>query len=480
MSVTLTISNLFNDPEVTSNATEYFGEHYSDDEVWLYFLNTGGNISYTDENSGNTTTVQDAVAIQLSTVKNNEFSLVADEESTKLFAGLGATNPFSGPDGPGIFDQDVPYALAEWTINDNSFDNVDVSYIDSFSYPTTLNVKNPSGNNFQASFSAGTKASDVIKSFSSQMSDKPNGPNNSNYPQKGQVGYGPAVNTVAGNAMAERWIGSSKFYISGPDSNQLRSMYLYAPSFHDFLNFLQQNEPTTQTNSGAIKGWYIDYSGNGGYSGYLSISGDTNSGFGLQIHDVRVNTNPSAANSWAADPNAGTAVTGTVTVAANNSQLPFDPADGSQVLGLWTDAVIYSGAALMGSIGGGPVVTATGDLAPGGANSEIVATFLASISASVATGLLGSQQYLKAYKSSTPKSTMYWFNTMTRADSTQKLFSQAWPKGEEYYDPFWAVLANATDNQGYLSPFNDRWANFSPGFALESGAKILWELGIPS
>lgn len=55
----------------------------------------------------------------------------------------------------------------------------------------------------------------------------------------------------------------------------------------------------------------------------------------------------------------------------------------------------------------------------------------------------------------------------------------AWPADKAFYDPYWATLAEQTDNQGYLSPFNDRWSNFSPGFHLARGYTMIWELGIP-
>jgi hypothetical protein len=103
---------------------------------------------------------------------------------------------------------------------------------------------------------------------------------------------------------------------------------------------------------------------------------------------------------------------------------------------------------------------------------------MASISASMATGLLGSKMYNDKIKDSTPGATMYWFNTLTRAQSTQKLFEKAWPQGQKYYDPFWKTMAEKTNMQGYLSPFNDRWKNFSPGFSLGKNYTIIWELGI--
>ena len=476
---TLKIVNNFN--VNTKNATTYFGANYPDDQVWLYFLNTGGKVTYTDTD-GVLKTVTDTHSIKLSKVKSGTFTLAVGANSAKVFAGLGTSDPFSGNNGPGVFDTDVPYALLEWTINGNEYDNADLSYEDSVSFPTTLTVYNASGTQTdQATFQAGTTAQDIINKLQAALPTGPVGPypqnSDNNYPSSGNVGYGPLVPTVSGNTGANRCIGSSKTWISGPDTNNLRSMYIYAPSLNSYLAYLKTNE-TSQFNNG-ISGWFIDYSGNGGYSGYLTITG-SDQNYGLRIHDIRVNTAPSAANSWKADPNAGATTTGEITVLANNTSIQFPSDPTTNVTGPWTDGVIYSGAALVGTLGGGPVVTGTGDFADGGTHNDIVATMLASISASIATGLLGSDMYNNKITATTPGSTMYWFNTMTRAQSTQKLFDKAWPGGQKYYDPFWGTMAELTNMQGYLSPFNDRWQNFSPDFALGENYTMTWELGIPA
>ncbi len=478
MSVTLKIINNFN--SAVTNGTDYFGSHYSDDQVWLFFLNTSGKVKYTPVGATKAIAAADSTGIQLSTVKDGTFTLETVEDSTKLFAGLGTTDPFTLTNGPGLFQADVPYAVAEWTIKGDQYDNVDITYIDSFSFPTVATITDSGGTQTgKCGFRAGTTAEDIMTAFKTLIATHPMGPDSSQKPTSG-VGFGPEVPTVSGSTSKYRWVGSSKFWVSGP-VNKKRGMYTYAPSFHNYLKYLQDNEPTTKTTGGSIKGWYIDYSGNNGYSGYLSITGSESAGYGLEVHDIRVNTTPSAANDWAADPNAGTSITGKITVAANNSSVDHDytPGTTDQVLGLWTDAVIYSGAALIGTLGGGPVVTGTHDLAEGKSQNVIVGTFLASISASITTGLLGSKMYLDAYTGKNPKSTMYWFNTMTRAESMTKLFGNAW-SGTAYafYDPYWAVLAGATDNQGYLSPFNDRWSNFSPDKGLSAGDTIQWELGL--
>jgi hypothetical protein len=336
-----------------------------------------------------------------------------------------------------------------------------------------MTVKN--GGTHRATFQSGTQAEYVINALKAVMPNQPVGPHNDNYPTPGSVGWGPLVPTVSGHENANRWIGSSKYWISGPDSNKLRSMYIYAPSLNDYLKYLKDNE-TSQFNNG-ITGWYIYYSGNGGYSGYLSITG-SDQNYGLRIHHIHVNTNGSAPY-WKADPTAGKTTTGEITVTANNATISFPPDPTTNVTGLWTDAVIYSGAALVGDFWDGPVVTGTGDFATSGAQKAIVPTMLASISASIATGLLGSEMYKDKIKDSTPGATMYWFNTLTRAQSTQKLFEKAWSQGQKFYDPFWKTMAEFTNMQGYLSPFNDRWANFSPDFTLGENYIITWELGIP-
>ncbi len=455
-----------------STATTYFSQNYSDDQVWLYFMNSASKVTYADS-SGAAQTVADATPIQLSSVKDGTFNLAIGCVSTRVYAALGASNPFSGTNGPGLFDKNVPYALAEWTINGNQYDNTDLSYQDAFSFPTTLTVTNGSGEQTdQASFPPGTRATDVITALESALPSGPVGPNLSVYPTpESAAGWGPFVSTVSGDASAVRCIGSSKTWTSGPDVNNLRGLYIYAPSLNAYLKYLQANEPTLFSNG--IKGWYIDYDGDAGYSGYLSVTG-TDGNYGLLVHDIRTGAGGKAPN-WAANPTAGTSATGTITVLANNATIPFDSK--SNVTGLWTDAVIYSGAALIGGLGGGPVVTGTGDFASG----NLVPTIIASISASMATGLLGSDQYLaKAKDPSSPGATMYWFHTVTRSQSTQILFDKAWPSGQQFYDPFWKTMADLTNMQGYLSPFNDRWANFSPDFNLWTGYKATWKLGISS
>ena len=131
---TMKIINNFN--PATPNAANYFSSHYNDHEVWLFFSNTGGCVTYTDSNSV-VQTVADHTSIQLITVNNGEFTFSDNCTSTVIRAGLGSSSPFGSND-PGIFDQNIPFAMAEVTTTGNA--NCDVSYIDQFSFPTTMTV----------------------------------------------------------------------------------------------------------------------------------------------------------------------------------------------------------------------------------------------------------------------------------------------------------------------------------------------------
>lgn len=475
-------------------ATTYFGNTYQDSQVWLYFINAGSAVSYAS--SGTPSTVTSGTAIPLSAVDNGTFSIATGSVSTKVWAALGATNPFTGP--PGQTQQNIPYALAEWTVNGNSFDNVDVSYEDSFSFPTQLQVVNSTGTQ-TAGFPLGTTASSVVSALKAALPAPvgPGGPSNPNYPVAPNGNGWSPVPTISGNADAVRMVGSSKYQIMGPDSNSNFTMYQYIPSFNAYLGYLQANTPTTIVNGTPIQGYYVDYSGNNGYSGYVTITG-TDNAYGMQISNIRVNTLPSAVNNWQADPTAGTATSGTITIAANGTSVDvtntgaYTPTPtGFTMNGFWTDLTIATGASLINDdFETGPIIVGTGDFAAAGSQNAINPTFIASISASMATGLLGSQQYMNGMwadpttgaLATDPGGTMRWFNTTTRAESTEILFDQAWSGGQQFFDPFWATLADLSGMEGYLSPFNDRWSNFSPDFSLIPSANantVTWQLGVP-
>jgi autotransporter passenger strand-loop-strand repeat protein len=496
--VTLQITNNFKDK------SKYFSANYSDDYVWLYSIGTGNSLSYFSISQNTTVTVTDKTAFQLSDVSNGTLTITEGPGSSKLFLALGASNtisPFSSTDGPQTSDNDIPYSLIEWTVKGNVNDNCDVSYLDSFSFPTTLTVTNGLGvQTDQATFKAGTTAEMIINSLKAVMSDQPVGPSGDNYPRQGENGWGPLVPTVLDNADAYRWIGSSKSWQSGQAAGSDQSLYVYAPLFNDYLGYLYNNEKNLFGDS-LPKGWYLDYSGNGGYSFYLSVTG-SDGNYGLSIHDVRLNTEGSSGvptSPWLATPDKWTSLNGTITIAANNETVsyytnPSDPSQGQyDITGNWTDLTIYSGAsALNDDFINGPIVTTTGDLVAHQESSKLVASILASVSASIATGLLGNKYYMQYIEEnnpggelnfppvSTPVSTMYWFSQLPRADYNTYLFDGGWDSGQEFYDPFWKTLAEYTDMQGYLSTFSDRWSKMSPGFDLASDYKIAWDIGIPA
>ena len=474
--VTLQIVNNFN------TKANYFLKNYPDDEVWLFFMNTGGAVTYTDT-SEQPQTVSDTVAFQLSSVKDGTFTIENGQASSRVYAALGETSPFQGSAPPGIFDTDIPYALMEWTVAEGANDNCDVSYEDTFSFPTTLTVKDDGGTQTDKSaFNNGTTPEIVINALESVIAKTPVGPSGEEpggdkYPQSGDAaGWGPLVPTVSGNAEANRWIGSSKYWPSGTEASTQQAIYSYVPSFNDYLAYLKTNETVLFPEDNSISGWYIDYSGNTGYSFYLSVTG-TDDNYGLQIHDVRYNTTGGETPTppWTADPTALTALNGTITVAANNTNVAYDS---YQINGNWTDITIYSGASLLdGDFMSGPIVTGTGDFASGGTYNLLNTTIIASISASIASGLLGNSSYMEKIQADQPKGTMYWFEELLREDYETTLFSGGWSESQKFYDPYWETMTNFTDMQGYLSPFSDRWSNISPDFTLDTGYSMTWELG---
>ena len=447
---TMTITNNFN-PTAT-NPAKYFSKTYPDAEVWLYFLNTSGFVTY----NGGQQTVYDSIAIQLSTVLNGEFSFGVGAASAKVWAGLGSANPFTGQNGPTIFDK-FPYALAEITILGNVNDNCDVSYIDCFSFPTTFTVYHNGTLVEQCTFTAGTQAEDVINALKAAMPNTPNGPAGNNYPSPHDLtGWGPLVPTVSGNANANCWIGSSKYSDSAGNPS---STYIYAPTFNDYLKYLQVHE-TSQFNNG-ISGWYFDYSGGpsippgqhysglNGYSGYLSITG-SDGNYGLRFHDIRLGNDQSAQppSPWEANSTAGTHISGEITVAANNSTISIS---GGTENGLWTDRLLYSGACAPGTdFASGPLILGSGDFVSG-QNTWWISSIIATVNASIQTGFLGSQKYKNGIAAITPNyavSTGYWFKTMQRTEALSSLFDKAWPSTQKFYDPFWRTMAFVTSQQG--------------------------------
>jgi hypothetical protein len=132
---------------------------------------------------------------------------------------------------------------------------------------------------------------------------------------------------VSGQPEANRVIGSSKYwpsatYTNPPDPQLLGSYYYYAPSFNDYLGYLS-NTPTLFNN--LPSGWYIDYSGNNGYSFFLTVTG-TDGNYGLQVNNIYINTagtSEAPTPPWTADPTKWTKVDGTITIAANGATIPL-------------------------------------------------------------------------------------------------------------------------------------------------------------
>jgi hypothetical protein len=458
------------------DAANYFGSNYSDSQVWLMFANSGGHISYTG--SGGSVTVSDNTAIQLSSVHDRKFTVNVGANSTRVYAALTSsltTSPFSGlaPDPFSVSPvSSYGYALAEFTYLGNSFDTTDTSYEDTFAYPTRLTTSTGGTAVNSSSWAAGTQAAQVVSALGGVM------------PSTATARV--ATTTTSSSPSADRYVGTSLHFQTGVDFSATpnATVSYSGPGYNAYLGFLQANTPsyTDPDNAGeTINGYYLDYSGNGGYSGYLQVTG-TDGNYGLTLSNVRINTGSGGGvNTNTATGRAlGTAVTGTVVLAANGDLLTLDASPDYTFTGSWTDMVISSGNQLYTNvppdIGAGPVVRGTGDFAPGGSENDLVSTLLATTSSILVTGLLGSDTF-----NATPSSN-FWFGTGGIQPDTP-LFSALWPglaAGTVYWDPYVATLVGFNKWEGYSFPYQDRFAGLPhTALNLSSIDTITWELGLP-
>ena len=455
----------------TADAGNYFGSQYTDSQVWLLFQNSGGLITY----NGGANTVSDGVAIALNAVQGGSFNVGVGANSTKVYAALSSSgsNPFSSyPDPYSISPvSNFAYATLEFTYLGNSYDTVDTTYIDTFAYPTKLTTSASGSVVGTSGWQAGTQAQDVVTALGNVMPS----------------GASSKVSTAQSSShpSAARYVGTSLHLQSGVNFGDSPNATVTSsgPGYNDYLAFLQTNAPTyTNPDNPAesITGWYLDYSGNGGYSGYLTVTG-SNGNYGLQITNIRANTGASTGENTNTEEGraAGTALTGSIVVAANGEILDMTlaPPDYTSQ-GNWTDMVIASGDQLYsnaaGKFGAGPVITATGDLdAFGGAYNSLTSTFMATVSAIMSTGLLGSETF------NAQASTNYWF---AEVETDTPLFSSLWtdlPEGAYYWDPYVETLWQFSDRQGYAFPYQDRFSAL-PGTALNLDGidSFTWELGM--
>jgi len=459
------------------NAANYFGDNFSDSQVWLIFLNSGTNVSYYDLALNQTVTVADSAAIQLSTVQSGAFSVAPGANATRVHAALSATgdNPFTGQ--PEAFSSPYAFALAEFTYLGNVNDITDTSYIDTFAFPTILTTSSGGNTLGSSSWKAGTQAEQVVSALSQSMPS----------------GLGVIQATASSsNPAANRYVGTSLSLQSPVDlsENPNATRTYSGPGYNSYLGYLKTNMPTTTVKDAnnddvTVQGWYLDYSGNGGYSGFLQITG-ADGEYGLEIVHIRANTGALQGQNTNTDAlrNNGTLLLGNIVVAANGDTINFTPTTPPNytVSGNWTDMVISSGDQIYTNVpaefGAGPVITGTGDLSPAGSYNDLVATFMATVSASMATGFLGSDYFTFNLHSST---NFAFGPDGQKVDSA--FFSDLWsglPAGEFYWDPFVASLVEFSQWEGYSFPYQDRFSAF-PGTALSLNGvdTVTWELGVP-
>ena len=324
------------------------------------------------------------------------------------------------------------------------------------------------------------------------------------------------------NAGAYRWVGSSKTTNSALPGTYVNVLQGFGKSFEPYLTALYSSAQNAS-------GYYVDYSGgwcwNGGatcapasgYSFTFQVTqGPSGNGHGIQISNIRIGTLQSGGPSGTVNRSAGTSFPGTVTILANGEPIlntalngcatvnPYtqysgcsggagccSPATGANPAvnsyGLWTDAVLQTGAAVFGcngQFGGGPVITAAGFDPTIPENQAVLTTIIGQLSSVLIYGII------------TPtwnpqdgaQGTNYIFGAATQQTVNGLIFqagtgnADAWTQALWQYQDISAIPGSspaAYRSPLYVSTYGDRFGLMKPGPSIPSGATILWELGVP-
>ena len=322
----------------------------------------------------------------------------------------------------------------------------------------------------------------------------------------------PAIDSAG----AYRWVGSSKTVNSALPGTYVNVLQGFGKSFEPYLAALY-NSPQNAS------GYYVDYSGswtgaaNSGYSFTFQVTqGVSGNGHGIQISNIRIGTLQSGGPSGTVNRSAGTPFAGTVTILANGEPIlntalngcatvnPYNqysgcsggagccsPATGANPAvnsyGLWTDAVLQTGAAVFGcngQFGGGPVITATGFDPTNAANQALLTTIIGQISSVLIYGIITPTWNPQAGA----QGTNYIFGAATQQTVNGLIFQAGAGNADAWTQALWQYQ-DLSEIQGsspaayrsplYVSTYGDRFGLMKPGPSIPSGATILWELGVP-
>ena len=542
---TIQIKNNFSSS--LADAPQYFGQSIADDQVWLYLLADPNHLTYTDATTSLPKTFSLNQYVQLSQIKDGILRASQGSSHGVMYAvihnGQPAAAPVPVPTCTAHFS-DLAYAMFEWDFHVPTYENVDISNADQFSFTSRFTVTNSSGivgrTGFKGSASSQLILEDLKKKYGGTgICEYPGGANfPGNYPlptgcslptgndtvpytcnglpadyltrsceQSGKMSQQITVTTniaAVDTANAYRWVGSSKSQTSTIPGTYVNVFQGFGKSYETYLTALFNS---TQNASG----YYVDYSGgwiptpDSPYKGVSYIfkvtQGAHGIGHGYEISDIRINTKQSGdSTSHLSKVNRqlGETFPGTLNILANGEPILNTPTSGCPIgpsnaamnnYGNWTDATLVSGAATFGCLGSftdGPVIKPSSNFNdPYGYTQDLIALIQGQSSAMINFGLITTDWNPQ----NNEPGTNFLFADANQGNwQTDHLF-RAGPGNEDIWTKtLWtyqdlSLIPNSTSvycKPLYLNTYGDRLSQMSPGQVIKLNDTILWELGVPT
>lgn len=552
--ITLQVNNNF-DSSLLSKAAEYFGTTIDSSAVWLY-ANSGCGASTNLQYTRGTSTIYDwsaSSAVQLETsdgLIDQIFLPAGDTQFARIYAFVGTSTAPSGD--PNVQTEATPYAVFEYsTPNTGSpWGNwvVDISYVDQISIPMQLSFNGTP----QAIWGTGaTQTADVQNAITDGFPTTAQvaGPQYGYLPiltaaqsatqgaggialtaDVRQVFQGFSTSSWNSNAQVEvktsvtgaapsayRRVASNQYVNWQPATIVAADTQVFAastPSYQSYLQYLYDNQPAD--------GYYLDYSGNNGFSFYLKIEESqiplTPSGtfttYDLVVDTIRVGTGQGNTGKYVINTGAGAPLgTNAGMRLVGNGTPCYYPTAGAQGAHAWfvmnwvdymAGAIGLPSQALDGSQQWtGAPLSFTGDWS-GQSNSAAInqatygQTLWYTVSNAIASGMLSNADYVAAVSPATNgangSSYMYtrWTLDQIRAGLYQGLLpgSDLPGIGRSYTDCYVNGLLAQTASGFYYSAASDRFAAmgsdvqvWSPSPtssqpAAGSVGTVTWDLGI--
>lgn len=546
--ITLQVNNNF-DSSLLSKAAEYFGTTIDSSAVWLY-ANSYCGVSTPLQYTRGTPALHNwtaSSAVQLETTDgliDQIFLPAGDSQFARIYAFVGTSTAPTGDPGPQT--EATPYAVFEYsTPNTGSpWGNwvVDISYVDQISIPMQLSFNGTP----QAIWgSSATQTADVQNAITDGFptTTQVDGPQYGYLPiltaaqsatqgaggialtaDVRQVFQGFSTSSWNSNAQVEvltpvtgaassayRRVASNQYVNWQPATVVAADTQVFAastPSYQSYLQYLYDNQPTD--------GYYLDYSGNNGFSFYLKIEESqiplTPSGtfttYDLVVDTIRVGTGQGSTGKYVINTGAGAPLgTNAGMRLVGNGTPCFYPTAGAQGAPAWfvmnwvdfmAGAIGLPSQAIDGSQQWtGAPLSYTGDWA--GQAATYSSTIWYTVSNAIASGMLSNADYMAAV-SPTPTNggngSSYMYNRWTLDEIRAGLYRGLLPGsdlpgiGRSYTDCYVNGLLAQTTSGFYYSAASDRFAAmgsdvqvWSPSPtssqpAAGSVGTVTWDLGI--